>query len=116
MGDLHTFAVQFGALAGVAASSFVVVILRQLAARLQLNLTAQQEARVRYFAEKAVHIAEETIETKGAGAQRLALASSLVTKWLPKLDLTEVENAIHAEIARQRADVGNQLFQPKASA
>jgi hypothetical protein len=104
---LHTL---INALAGVL-GTLAVAILTQLLRRANLNLSAQQEARVRYYAERAVHIVEETIAQKGP--PKLARAVDLMSAQLPGLDQAAIVEAIHAELARQRADAANQLFVPK---
>lgn len=91
----------------------LVAIATQVLKKLNLSLSAQQEAKLRYFAERSVHIVEERVQEKGPA--KLEQATSMLAQQFPKLHLDELTDVIHAELARQRADVGNQLFQPKAS-
>jgi hypothetical protein len=93
-------------------AGLVVAVLTQLLRRYSLNVSAQQEAQLRYFAERAVHVVEETVEQKGAA--KLDAAAALLRARFPTVPIDTLEDTIHAELARQRADGANELFHPKA--
>ncbi len=102
---------QFLSLAATALVGLLVALATQGLRRLSLNLSAQQEAQLRYYVERAVHAVEESVA--GPGAEKLTAAVELLQRRYPQIPIRELTDAIHAELARQRADVGNELFTPK---
>lgn len=92
-------------------ATLLIAIASRVFQKLGLNLSAQHEARLRYFATRATQIVEETIEAKGP--VKLTAAVGMLEQKYPKLPIAALEDVVHAALAEQRADVTNETFQPK---
>lgn len=97
----------------VSIAGLIVALLTQAFRKMGLVISSQQEAQFRYHVENAI----QTVEEQGDVfiTSKLQHAVELVKAKVPSKTEEAIENAIHAELSRQRSDAGNVLFKPRAS-